>query len=126
MDKDTSAYIANYFSHLFTVKEKMAMKHCQHMSKLGSFDGSETDKLNQPMGRAMLKIGWLSTDKKILDLAKDGYEKLELDTARRILAEYAEKIFLNNCPVCGRLPRTLLAKQCRFCGHNWHDLTATD
>ena len=25
------------------------------------------------------------------------------------------------CPYCGQLLRTSLAKQCRFCWHDWHD-----
>jgi hypothetical protein len=38
----------------------------------------------------------------------------------RVLAENAEEIVLNLCPKCDGLTRTLQAKQCLHCGHDWH------
>lgn len=40
--------------------------------------------------------------------------------AEIILKDYKEKVFMNNCPNCGKLARTPKSKQCRFCGENWH------
>lgn len=40
--------------------------------------------------------------------------------AEIILRDYSDKVFLNNCPKCGKLARTPKAKQCRFCEYNWH------
>lgn len=39
------------------------------------------------------------------------------------MTETREKVFLNNCPKCDKLARTPYAKQCRYCGYNWHHLT---
>ena len=65
--------------------------------------------------------GWLTSDQAALELIKDGYDAFELKTAKRILADNSDKIFLNNCAMCGKLARTPEAKQCRHCGHDWHN-----
>jgi len=67
----------------------------------------------------------LSDDPEVLRLADGGLELLYERTAKRILSEDRDKIFINNCPSCGALARTPNALQCRFCGHDWHRITAT-
>jgi hypothetical protein len=37
-----------------------------------------------------------------------------------LIRDYLHDIYFNNYPVCRKLARTLKAKQCRFCGHDWH------
>lgn len=39
----------------------------------------------------------------------------------RLLAERADELFINRCPMCGRIVRTPLARQCLWCGFDWHD-----
>jgi rubrerythrin len=67
-----------------------------------------------------LEKKWLSDDPGVLELLKDGNEIFELRTAERIFAEHYEELDLNKCPICGNLARTPTAKQCRYCGHDWH------
>ena len=43
-----------------------------------------------------LKAGWITEDKNILDLLKDGIEEFEKKVAQRIIK--SEKIIFNNCP----------------------------
>ena len=122
LDKDTVSYIINYYSHLLTTKEKMVLKHQQSLYKLDNSDGRETQEQNQRRTAMYINRGWLSTDEEVLDLLKEGYESFEIKIATKLLAEYPEKVFLNNCPNCGRLARTPTARQCRFCGYDWHSL----
>ena len=44
----------------------------------------------------------------------------EEELAKLILDKFRDKVFFNNCPKCEQLARTPSAKQCRFCGHDWH------
>lgn len=118
MDNETAKYIINYFSKLLTDAERMAIKHTTSTYKL---ECSTSD--NSNLTRVYREKGWLTSDQSVLDLLKDGYEKFELNVANRILSRNSEKVFLNNCPKCNRLARTPYAKQCRHCGHSWHDLT---
>lgn len=38
----------------------------------------------------------------------------------RILADFTGEITINRCPRCGRIVRTPFARQCFWCGHDWH------
>lgn len=68
----------------------------------------------------MLRHGWISDDPSVLELIADGYKAFKSRTARRIWAVHRYELVLNLCPVCGKIARTPLAKQCRFCRHDWH------
>jgi formylmethanofuran dehydrogenase subunit E len=54
-------------------------------------------------------------------LMADGEEKFKLSWVKRILQTQADKIVFNRCKICGGLARTPQAKQCRFCGNQWHN-----
>ena len=73
----------------------------------------------------LLKIGptrqRLSDDPEVLLLARDGYDAFVLVTGQRILRDNRDRIVLNYCPRCGGLARTPKARQCRFCGKDWHN-----
>jgi hypothetical protein len=64
---------------------------------------------------------WLSNDPEVLRLAGDGFDAFVERTGERIFQENGDKVFLNCCPSCGKLARTPTAKQCRYCGCDWHD-----
>ncbi len=116
VDQDTAKYIVTYFSKLLTHEERLAIRHTHSMIKLGlDTDPTITSKaLN-----IYKKTGWLSEDESILNLLKDGYDTFETIVAKRIFSQQREAVFLNICPNCGKLARTPLAKQCRFCAHRW-------
>lgn len=114
VDKETASYIRSYFSRLMTDDEKLALKY--HMYTYKTED-------NPQMRKVMVDKGWISERPDIKEFLKDGYEEFELNVARRIMKEVPEKVFLNNCPKCNKLARTPYARQCRHCGHSWHNLT---
>lgn len=116
MNNETTRYIIAYFSSLLTETEKKAMRHSQSLIKLDD-DISE----NSSRANFYYKRGWLSKDKEVLDLLKDGYETFELNVAERIMRETPEKVYFNNCPECGQLARTPYAQQCR-CGYQWRHI----
>jgi hypothetical protein len=53
-------------------------------------------------------------------LLTEGYEEFQTRVRVRLLTEHADEIVLNRCTKCDRLVRTPLAKQCFWCGHDWH------
>jgi hypothetical protein len=114
MDKETAAYIKNYFSRLMTKDEQLALMHHLYTYKTGR---------SHNLTNLIRSKGWISATPNVKEMLKDGYEEFELNVARRIIKESPEKVFLNNCPKCGRLARTPFARQCRLCGHSWHNLT---
>jgi hypothetical protein len=116
MDKQTAKYIIDYFPGLLTAAERIAFKHASTTYKLEHSTSTNTNRTE-----VYLKMGWLTSDQSVLDLLKDGYDNFELNVAERIIRQEADKVFFNYCPKCNKLARTPFAKQCRFCGHSWHN-----
>ncbi|MBB4805066.1 hypothetical protein HNP38_000338 [Chryseobacterium defluvii] len=118
MDKETVRYIINYFSHLLTSDEKMAIKYSSSLYKLEYSPNINTKNLE----KIYKKRGWLNSDQTVLELLKGGYENFELLVANRILSQDHDKIFFNTCPKCNKLARTHYARQCIYCTYNWHSI----
>jgi hypothetical protein len=50
-----------------------------------------------------------------------GVVQYQMQIRERLLRECdAGTVLVNRCPKCSRIARTPLAKQCRWCGHDWH------
>lgn len=58
-------------------------------------------------------------DRKTNELADLSLDTLKLKIATRLLS-LNEGELLNKCSKCNELARTPRAKQCRFCGNDWH------
>lgn len=119
MTADEATYIFNYYSRLMTLNEKVAFRHLGGTMKvtLGRSDGVAQEQVKQ--GSTYFRK-WLSDDPEVLLLTREGYDAFVLQTAQRIMNDNQSLVFLNHCPQCGGLARTPAAKQCRFCGHDWH------
>jgi hypothetical protein len=122
-DKKTDANEARYafhsYSHLMTEREHLAFRHLSGTMKatLGRSDVNAQREVKRTSSHLR---NLLSQDPDVLALARDGYEAFVLRTGQRILEEKRDLIFLNYCPQCSALARTPKARQCRFCGHDWH------
>jgi hypothetical protein len=62
----------------------------------------------------------ISTDENVLKLLDEGWAQFVYSTAARIYNEHKSELNLNLCPSCKGIARTPQAKQCRYCGHDWH------
>jgi len=78
---------------------------------------------NPEMKKWMVERGWISDQPAMQEFLKNGYDEFELKAAIRIVSERPGEVFFNDCPKCNRLARTPYARQCRHCGHTWHELT---
>lgn len=116
MDKELARYIVNHFDGLLTGKEQLGLKQLRHQYKIEH--SNNKDDIDRKI-QLYKKIGWLTDDKEILELVQGGQDALDQRIAERIMSDHADKLFINNCPNCGQLARTPLAKQCRHCGHSW-------
>ncbi len=64
--------------------------------------------------------GLLSPDPEVKALLADGFTAYKHRMIKRIYLEHRQEIAFNRCPKCDRVARTPQARQCRFCGHDWH------
>jgi hypothetical protein len=52
----------------------------------------------------------------------DGLQAFRARVAERLEIEIANgRLVINRCPACSRVVRTPHARQCFWCGHDWHD-----
>ena len=56
---------------------------------------------------------------------RDNYSAFRKIVRDRLLLEFRELIVITKCPRCQRLVKTPQAKQCLWCGNDWHDRTST-
>ena len=118
MDPNLTHYVFHHFGYLMTTYEKWAYKHLA--STLKATMGRSDVSAQEEAKAYKTSSHWLSDDPNVLRLASDGFEEFKARTAQRILEEHGDQVFLNRCPQCDALARTPTARQCRFCGHDWH------
>jgi hypothetical protein len=134
---DLEAYVISYFGHdLMTAIERRVHEDLLTAQPLTEAEQRLPDGIawEEARGRVIdekaksylrRRHSGLSDDPEVLRLANGGLEVFYERTAKRILSQDREKIFINNCPSCGALARTPKALQCRSCGHDWHSTPAT-
>ena len=117
MEQELVDYLIREYSALLTDREQLAYKHLLHDEKLAANDDVAS---REKMRLILLRAGWLSSAAEVLSLLCDGIPAFRERIARKIYAEHGGEALLPKCPNCRRLARTFRAKQCRYCGHDWH------
>jgi hypothetical protein len=49
-----------------------------------------------------------------------GYEHLKASSRDRILRESPSELYIHRCPTCKRVLASPIARQCLWCGEDWH------
>ena len=123
MDRETAYYIVNYFGRLLTQNENAALRHNHAMSKIGPKEKYKTLEQYELKVKFYERGNYLFFDSPaVLQLLEKGIENFHITTASRIIEQTPELVYFNRCPRCQQLARTPYAKQCRRCGHNWHNV----
>ena len=56
----------------------------------------------------------------VLAALAEGSDAFRRRVRERIVKECGKQIVINRCPQCSRLLATPKARQCLWCGHDWH------
>ena len=79
---------------------------------------------NERIQKELLQAFEAEVDDEVLDLIGDNLADLlafRERVAERIKDDAANgRLTLNRCPRCNRIVRTPKARQCRWCGYDWH------
>lgn len=113
MEETLNDYILAFCRDLMLLEETRAYRRV-YLTEYG-LETTQRMALNSPKIEEMYGF----QDPKTNALVKLGREELKRKIASRILAEHRDEV-INNCPRCGKLARTPKAKQCRYCGFDWH------
>jgi hypothetical protein len=119
METEKARYVFRHYGYLMTMQERIAHKHLEATAKAmhGRTDvAAQTQLRNSPHDLRKL----ISDNPEILLLTTEGLERFVAQTVRRIMDEHQSEIVFNHCPRCNALARTPRARQCRFCGLDWH------
>jgi hypothetical protein len=126
MNIETAYYIIHHFPRLLTKIEDVALRHYNAMFKIGKPDKySSADIYNE-------RLKWHKEHNNITDdhdsvkLLESGIQDFYINAATRIFKQTPGKVFFNTCPKCNELARTPYARQCKHCGHSWHDTIAAN
>lgn len=113
MEKELKKYLIEKCRNWMLPEELNALR------RLNLTQSGEESTRRVALKSVKLELVYGFSDDKTNELVLLGREKLELAIAGRLL-EHHESEVINNCPKCEKLTRTPFAKQCRFCGHDWH------
>lgn len=123
MNPELACYLVRYYPNFMTDVERCTYSHLAGTMKstMGRDDpAAQREAMNHRSFHRMP-----TSDPEVLALSKDGMLSFRAQTAARILADHQKELFLNCCPRCQELARTPTAKQCRFCGFDWHSENRT-
>jgi len=118
LNLEVAYYIIRFHSDLMTETERKARLHLLATMK-ASKGCSDVEAQLEARKREVYSRA-LSSEPRVVSLARRGFQQFQLTTAARVLKDSADKVFFNICPACGKLARTPSAKQCRHCGLDWH------
>ena len=111
-DRELTSYVWRNYRNLITPLESIADKTIQ--SEIKAQHAS-------PKMASMLRHRWgCQNDPAVVAVLEDGPEAFRDRVRDRLLRDCTDQIILNRCPQCSRLVATPQAKQCLWCGHDWH------
>ena len=105
-EQELTEYIWHNYNHLMTRFERMGSVALQ---KFGPSTAAE-------MGRRLEN----QDDPLVVDAFDKGIDEFRRQVRERIIAQHANAVFINRCSNCQRVTATPKARQCLWCGHDWH------
>ena len=112
-ESELTRYIWAHCAHLMTDLERRAGRAAIGREKAAASD-------NEAMSRMLSQRWGLVGDPDIDSALSAGPEAFRRSVCRRILTERGDEI-INRCPRCQHVVRTPAARQCFWCGHDWHE-----
>lgn len=110
---ELAAYLWHNYSELFSNDEALAARTLSAECKAKHTDSERI--------REVLLSKWSARGNAIVDrLLADGPDAFRLRAAERVFAEHSSSIQVNRCGACSRIVATPKARQCLWCGHDWH------
>lgn len=108
------AYVLRYFPHLMTPLERRVVEYTAPI-----ISNSQETKLQSLYKYLEERDGHVEDDV-VVDAFKTPYDERVANAVARVISERRSEIVENRCGECQRLARTPVAKQCFWCGHDWH------
>jgi hypothetical protein len=109
-------YVWDHCQHLMTDVERRAGKAIVFRAKAAA-----ADEYSPEMART-IRAEWGHADDPAINSAlAAGDDAFRRQVYKRLLSDPATTAFINRCPRCSRVVRTPKARQCLWCGCDWHN-----
>lgn len=112
-DAELDRYVWFHHADLFTHFE-LAVQSA-HRAEFKASHASER------MGRVLRERWGAGSDAAIAAALAGGWPVFRSSARARVMRDHADEVVVNRCPSCLRVVKTPLARQCLWCGHDWHD-----
>jgi hypothetical protein len=110
---ELTSYIWHNYPHLFNEAENLAGRTLLGEAKAANC-GSE-----QMRRKLLEKLSHRGLEE-VDQLLSDGEVAFRIAAAARVLATHPDEVFVNRCSKCQCIVATPRAKQCLWCGYDWH------
>jgi hypothetical protein len=112
-ERELTQYVWTHFQHLMSDFERQMGRAIRGRAQAAAVD-------SEPLA-TMLNTRWgRAGDPEVEVALAEGADIYQKRVRDRILSEYGSEVFVNRCPKCRRVVRTPLARQCLWCGADWH------
>lgn len=116
-DEALTDYVWRNYRHLMSEEEISAYKALIGAAKIDDYTEDGVPPRNAEWFRT--HFGRLD-DPVVARQLTDGRETFYRRVRDRLLQERTDDVFVNRCGGCNRIVVTPLAKQCLWCGYDWH------
>jgi hypothetical protein len=114
-DKVLDDYVWWNYMQFFTTPEKLGAKGLRAEFKAGAAEDTS------PKIAKMLRKHWgAESGSEAASALAEGQDAYKRRVRERVMRDHADDIVVNRCPACDRIVKTPRAKQCLWCGHDWH------
>jgi hypothetical protein len=111
-EAELTRYVWNYYGRLMTeFEQRVGWAHLAEAKAAAGYSA---------IAEFILRRRGIVSDPEAEAALADGVEAFRRRVCRRLLAEHGAEVFVNRCPTCGRVVRTPQARQCFWCGFDWH------
>ena len=109
-------YVWDHYPELMSEVERQANQVVRHRLQIAAYqeESGVSRLLQQKVARAL-------ENGEVRRLLREGGDAFRRSAAWEVVQKHPEKINLNRCPSCQRIPRTPKARQCPWCYCTWDE-----
>ena len=113
-DVALKAYVLRHFPHLMTPLERRVVEY------IAPIVSDSNDSKIKSLHKFPEERDGHVDDHDVVTAFHTPYDDRVANAVSRVVQTRRDEIDENRCSQCNRLPRTPMAKQCLWCGYDWH------
>ena len=121
-EEQLDSYLRSYAKYYITDLERRSLDICYRDYKIREAQQSEDEFFRELGEQKAIQFATQQIADDLLPALAIGLLQYRESVIQRLLRNVQSgSITINRCPKCGRIVRTPRARQCRWCGFDWHN-----